>query len=100
MKKLFGLFVFCFLLIPSVAFGSPLEDKAALKSLPTQSQTIAGTEEQIMPVIVDENSIAGMKDMDIIPQQRGCCSHHGGVCGCEGGRAVCCDGRYSPTCGC
>ena len=32
--------------------------------------------------------------------QRGCCSWHGGVCGCKGGRAVCCDGKLSPTCGC
>jgi predicted transporter len=32
--------------------------------------------------------------------RRGCCSHHGGVCGCSQGRAVCCDGTYSPTCGC
>lgn len=30
----------------------------------------------------------------------GCCSHHGGVCGCSGGRAVCCDGVFSPSCGC
>jgi len=33
-------------------------------------------------------------------QHRGCCSHHHGVCGCEGGRAKCCDGELSPTCGC
>lgn len=32
--------------------------------------------------------------------KRGCCSWHGGVCGCKNGRAVCCDGSYSPTCGC
>lgn len=32
--------------------------------------------------------------------QQGCCSWHGGVCGCQGGRVVCCDGRYSPSCGC
>jgi hypothetical protein len=25
-------------------------------------------------------------------ERRGCCSHHGGVCGCEKGRALCCDG--------
>ena len=31
---------------------------------------------------------------------RGCCSHHGGVCGCSGGRALCCDGTLSPSCGC
>lgn len=31
---------------------------------------------------------------------RGCCSHHDGVCGCSGGRAQCCDGQLSPSCGC
>lgn len=31
----------------------------------------------------------------------GCCSHHSGVCGCSAtGRAVCCDGTLSPSCGC
>ena len=35
-----------------------------------------------------------------VDNRRGCCSHHGGVCGCSGGRAVCCDGSYSPSCGC
>lgn len=30
----------------------------------------------------------------------GCCSWHGGVCGCSSGRAVCCDGNLSPSCGC
>ncbi|MGK6355802.1 hypothetical protein ACMGDH_11335 [Sphingomonas sp. DT-207] len=32
--------------------------------------------------------------------QRGCCSHHGGVCGCKNGRTVCCDKTFSPTCRC
>jgi len=32
--------------------------------------------------------------------QRGCCSHHGGVCGCSDGRTVCCDSSFSPSCGC
>ncbi len=31
---------------------------------------------------------------------RGCCSHHGGVCGCAGSRARCCDGSLSPSCQC
>ncbi len=35
-----------------------------------------------------------------VDSRRGCCSHHGGVCGCSNGRAVCCDGSYSPSCGC
>lgn len=32
----------------------------------------------------------------------GCCSWHGGVCGCDNsnGRQVCCDGTYSPSCTC
>lgn len=33
-------------------------------------------------------------------ERRGCCSWHGGVCGCSNGRAVCCDQTYSPSCGC
>ena len=32
------------------------------------------------------------------PERRGCCSWHGGVCGCRGGRVVCCDGTLSPSC--
>ena len=30
----------------------------------------------------------------------GCCSHHGGVCGCSNGRTLCCDNTLSPTCKC
>jgi hypothetical protein len=30
----------------------------------------------------------------------GCCSHHGGVCGCSGARQQCCDGALSPSCTC
>lgn len=33
-------------------------------------------------------------------EKKGCCSHHKGVCGCSDGRAQCCDGTLSPTCGC
>ena len=33
--------------------------------------------------------------------QRGCCSSHGGVCGCSKyGKQVCCDGSLSKTCTC
>jgi hypothetical protein len=32
--------------------------------------------------------------------KRGCCSHHQGVCGCQSQQTVCCDGSFSPTCGC
>lgn len=37
---------------------------------------------------------------NILTVQRGCCSHHGGVCGCAGGRSKCCDGTLSPSCQC
>ena len=30
----------------------------------------------------------------------GCCSHHGGVCGCKQHSTVCCDGSYSASCDC
>jgi len=33
-------------------------------------------------------------------ERQGCCSWHGGVCGCSNGRAMCCDGKPSPSCGC
>ena len=32
--------------------------------------------------------------------RRGCCSHHGGVAGCAGGRQKCRDGSLSPSCTC
>lgn len=31
---------------------------------------------------------------------RGCCSWHGGVAGCSGGRVICRDGTTSPSCRC
>ena len=44
----------------------------------------------------------GLAEVDVKKQleRRGCCSWHGGVCGCSSGRAVCCDGQLSPSCGC
>ena len=37
----------------------------------------------------------------IVSAKRGCCSRHGGVCGCaSSGRQVCCDGTLSPSCTC
>jgi hypothetical protein len=34
------------------------------------------------------------------PQQSGCCSWHGGECGCSMGQVVCCDNTVSPSCRC
>lgn len=35
-----------------------------------------------------------------MPGKSGCCSHHGGVCGCNGAMQRCCDGTNSPSCRC
>ncbi len=43
--------------------------------------------------------IASNSSLDEL-QRSGCCSWHGGVCGCSNGRAACCDGTLSPSCGC
>ncbi len=32
--------------------------------------------------------------------QEGCCLNQGGVCGCEYGQILCCDGQYDATCEC
>lgn len=37
---------------------------------------------------------------DDVIAKRGCCSWHGGICGCTSGRVVCCDNTYSPSCTC
>ena len=43
-----------------------------------------------------EICIADITDVN----RKGCCSSHGGVCGCEGKREQCCDGTLSPKCKC
>lgn len=51
------------------------------------------------PNTVNCESILQAGDKAVIAQS-GCCSHHQGVCGCSSGRAQCCDGVLSPSCGC
>lgn len=36
----------------------------------------------------------------LLISKSGCCSWHDGVCGCQNYRVICCDGSFSPTCGC
>ncbi len=36
----------------------------------------------------------------ILDERKGCCSWHGGVCGCTNEKVVCCDRTMSPSCGC
>lgn len=47
----------------------------------------------------DADDVSAVADADA--ERRGCCSWHGGVCGCaSNGHAQCCDGSPSPSCGC
>lgn len=48
---------------------------------------------------VDCEAVLKTGDKALIAQ-RGCCSHHQGVCGCSSGRTTCCDGTTSPSCTC
>ena len=102
MKKILAGFIFCFLFTPAIVWGAPQQSETIQpQSNIQQSTQVANVKETIAgDTHVDNNSIAGMKDPDLIPRQRGCCSWHAGVCGCQNGRTVCCDGTYSPTCGC
>ncbi|MFZ5770523.1 MAG: hypothetical protein ACOY4W_03765 [Thermodesulfobacteriota bacterium] len=52
------------------------------------------------PNMTEQKLNPGQPQNTLEPERRGCCSWHGGVCGCEDGRALCCDGTLSPTCGC
>ena len=50
---------------------------------------------------LSKQQLCSTKNLDVgTVQQSGCCSWHGGVDGCSGGRIVCNDGSYSPSCTC
>ena len=49
---------------------------------------------------VDINKTSSKLKTNYIATQ-GCCSRHGGVCGCDSsGYSRCCDGALSPSCRC
>lgn len=43
---------------------------------------------------------SSVKKESVKKSGQGCCSHHGGVCGCSNGRSLCCDKTLSATCKC
>lgn len=40
---------------------------------------------------------ATARPLEDVPEQRGCCSWHQGVCGCLGNTVKCCDGSLSDS---
>ena len=48
-------------------------------------------------------AVGGCRSSSVSQEAKsGCCSWHGGVCGCDSatGHEQCCDGSDSPSCGC
>lgn len=55
-----------------------------------------------IPILFKENQAIGQCTLNEQSDRAGCCSHHGGVCGCNSSykHLQCCDGTLSPSCGC
>ena len=77
------------LLLPSLS-ALAADSTAPLTNFHIQPKSCIGTSLPKIMSIESKEQIA----------RSGCCSHHQGVCGCEGGRQVCCDGSFSPSCTC
>ncbi|WP_148290723.1 hypothetical protein [Sulfuricella denitrificans] len=82
MKKLL------FILLASLAFSGAFADVNTTSQ--SQDQGLIQKEQCQQVLSADKEQVA----------QRGCCSWQQGVCGCQGGRVVCCDGSNSPSCTC
>ncbi len=88
------------LIIFTVIFGLLLNNAYAIIQKPN-------SQNQICNVLVNTKMYSDInftkklqnKDTNVLAR-RGCCSWHKGVCGCSGGRIICCDGTLSPSCGC
>jgi hypothetical protein len=78
-------FLVVLLLALNTAYAADLEP-----TLPT-----SGTPQEVIKCITTLSTL----DKAAV-ERSGCCSHHGGVCGCTGGRQQCCDGALSPSCTC
>lgn len=98
MRKILILTTVLMFCLSAACFASPVKDVEPGSIVGIQNiENYTGSVPLLPPEL---DSIAGNHEKDVIPLQRGCCSHHRGVCGCDDGRDVCCDGSYSPTCGC
>lgn len=64
------------------------------------AEEITDNSNNIVEDLFTQESICYNNESSILTAGRGCCSHHSGVCGCSNGRARCCDGTLSPSCGC
>jgi len=77
----------------------PAKHLIAIATLLLSLSAFAETYQETRPDLYEAPECQASQDAQQVAQ-RGCCSWHGGVCGCQGGRIVCCDGGFSPSCGC
>jgi hypothetical protein len=87
--------------------GNLFADTEKFENSINQRNEVIGISESIQ--VTDTNSQAIEQeerkynsDQSIELARRGCCSWHGGVCGCDSSlnRIICCDGTLSPSCTC
>lgn len=91
MKKVAFVTVFVALLLPTLLFAGDFEGYQQERNITEGTVCIS-----LLSLNTEDNTNIYTRDM----KRSGCCSWHGGVCGCRNGRAVCCDGTLSPSCGC
>ena len=81
MTKIISYFFVCLVLFLPIISAADVTETQAVENLSCEQLRTAGVSDEIIA-------------------RRGCCSHHGGVCGCSGDRQKCCDGSLSPSCMC
>jgi hypothetical protein len=85
--------IFIFIALTLSVTFSISDDSSTINKLDSQNSKTLEKQQECSMLIAKDTTLKEL-------QKSGCCSHHGGVCGCEDGRAKCCDGTLSPTCGC
>jgi hypothetical protein len=105
MKKHFIFIVASILILLSLNSGLASD---LLQEKNTSASNVISTDlplQNITPVLGDTNQCLDKTKLESKSTElarRGCCSHHGGVCGCDQttDRIKCCDGTLSPSCTC
>ena len=52
------------------------------------------------PESTTDSTTCTLRDGPLVAASGGCCQRQGGVCGCRGGKAKCCDGTPGTGCSC
>jgi len=92
-------FLVALLLLSSVALADDSLSNQPASDQPIEKILMQHQESQQSECRINKDNLADLTVNKNL-KRSGCCSHHGGVCGCTGGRAQCCDGELSPSCGC